>query len=333
VDGAIPLESGLYVLRDADAELRGAISRRESTVLIKAPRQTGKSSLLARGFQQARASGFRVVLTDLQMLSATQTASLDDFFLALAECLAERLDLTVFPQAVWEPGLGPNLNLRRYVRRYVLPADGTHLVWGLDEVDRLFHCPFGAEVFALFRSWHNERAMDPEGPWQRLTLVLSYATEAHLFLADLNMSPFNIGTRLFLKDFTAAQVEDLNARCGRPLREAAEIQRLMGLVGGHPYLVRRALHELAGERTGLAALEAEAKHAELFEPHLRRLRLALSRDAGLCAEVQRLVQGHPSGSDEAFYRLRSAGILSGDAPEEARFRCRLYAAYLARTLP
>src|SRR5206468_9769560 len=95
------------------------------------------------------------------------------------------------------------------------------LVWGLDEVDRLFNCPFSDVVFGLFRSWHNERSLNPEGPWGRLTLAIAYATEAHLFITDLNQSPFNVGTRLTLDDFTLEQVAELNRRYGSPLSTRA----------------------------------------------------------------------------------------------------------------
>jgi len=82
----------------------------------------------------------------------------------------------------------------------------------LDEVDRLITCGFGSEVFGLFRSWHNERSLDPSGPWERLTMAIAYATEAHLFITDVNQSPFNVGTRLTVEDFTLSQVADLNER-------------------------------------------------------------------------------------------------------------------------
>src|SRR5438093_6889166 len=104
------------------------------------------------------------------------------------------------------------------------------LVWGLDEVDRLFGLPFASEVFGLFRAWHNERALLPEGPWSRLTLAIAYATEARLFITDLNQSPFNVGTRLELADFTREQVADLNHRCGAPLQSEAEVDRFFQLV-------------------------------------------------------------------------------------------------------
>src|SRR5208283_2041067 len=103
-----------------------------------------------------------------------------------------------------------NANFERYVRREVLGKTAAPLAWGLDEVDRLFVTPFGTEVFGLLRSWHNERALDPTGPWSSLTTAIAYATEARLFITDLNQSPFNIGTRLALEDFTALQAAELN---------------------------------------------------------------------------------------------------------------------------
>src|SRR5207302_9487539 len=138
------------------------------------------------------------------------------------------------PEDVWHPRRGPSENFERFWRRECLGKIDAPIVWGLDEVDRLFGCDFASEVFGLFRSWHNERALEPDGPWRRLTLAIAYATEHHLFITDVNQSPFNVGTRLTLEDFTFEQVADLNDRYGAPLRDAAELARFVRLVGGHP---------------------------------------------------------------------------------------------------
>ena len=39
---------------------------------------------------------------------------------------------------------------------------------------------------------------------------IAYATEAHLFITDMNQSPFNVGARLTLKEFSKEQVTELN---------------------------------------------------------------------------------------------------------------------------
>jgi hypothetical protein len=270
-----------------------------------------------------------VVITDFQKLAAAYLESIENLLSTLAESFADQLDLDIFPNQIWNPHLSPGINFERYLRRVVFVKISSPIVWGLDEVDRLFSCAFGSEVFGLFRSWHNERALDPRGPWQRFTLAIAYATEAHLFITDLNQSPFNVGTRLALGDFTFGQVSELNHRYGSPLRDKAEVSRYFRLVGGHPYLVRRGLHEMAAHNLKLAELEAQADHDEgPFGDHLRRLYVSLTQDAALCEVVKRVLQGHQLPNIESFYRLRSAGLLVGDSARDVRPRCQLYATYL-----
>jgi AAA-like domain len=145
----------------------------------------------------------------------------------------------------------------------------------------------------------------------------------------VHQSPFNVGTRLLLEDFTPGQVAELNRRYGSPLHHQEEVARYFRLVGGHPYLVRRGLHEMAAHGTGLAELEAEGDHDEgPFGDHLRRLLVSLTQDAALCEVVRGVLQGQPCPTAESFYRLRAGGVIVGGAPREARPRCQLYADYL-----
>lgn len=333
VGGAVPPASEFYQARETDSEFEAAIRRRDSIVLVKGARQVGKTSLLARGLQRARQAGMRVVLTDLERLNARSLESADTLLLTLAHVIAEQLDLDLDLAETWAAHCGPNLNFARFLRRAVLDEASPPLLWALDEVDRLFPCDYGSEVFGLFRSFHNERALDPAGPWSRLTLAIAYATEAHLFITDLNSSPFNVGTRLALEDFTVEQVADLNRHYASPLETPGEVRRFFALVGGHPYLVRRGLHDLATNAPGLDAFEARAARQEwIFGEHLRRLLSQLQRDPDLCAALRRVLDGEPCPTADSFYRLRSAGVLVGDIPAEAHLRCGLYAAFLARRL-
>lgn len=333
VTGAVPLNSKFYLVRAADEEFRAAIARRDSSVLVKGARQVGKTSLLARGLQQARHAGANIVLTDLQKLSSSQLENAEEFYRALSEIIADQLDLDVIPDDVWQPRRGPSINFERYLRREVLGKLTAPLVWGLDEVDRLFSCAFGSEVFGLFRSWHNERALDPSGPWHKLTLAMAYATEAHLFIADLNQSPFNVGTRITLSDFTFDQVAELNVLYGLPLRDNAEVARYYRLVGGHPYLVRCGLREMTVHKMDLSALEsASASDEGPFGDHLRRILISLTQDVAICDLVKGVLQGRPASDKEMFYRLRSAGVMEGDTIRDMRPRCQLYATYLEEHL-
>lgn len=331
--GAMPLDSQYYVTRPTDAEFHAAISRRDSIVLVEGARQMGKTSLLSRGLQEARKGGAKVTCTDFQKLNASDLASLESFYLTLGGALATQLDLTTFPEDTWRAKSGPNQNFESYIRRVVLGSQRVPFIWALDEVDRLFTCPFGSEVFGLFRSWHNARALDPDSPWHRLTMIICYATEAHLFITDLNQSPFNVGTRVLLRDFGPAEMRQINQLHGEPLATADEFERFTRLLGGQPYLVRRALHEMVANGTTLAELERGADSEQgPFAGHLKRFLVLLSGNEAALQYLREALAGRKSDDAKLFHRLRAAGLLRGDTPGNAAFRCELYAQYLKRHL-
>ncbi len=332
VGGAVPLDSRFYIMRASDHQFAASISRRDSIVLVKGARQMGKTSLLTRGLQQAREAGARCFRTDLQKLTTADLQNEHEFFLALAEMIADQLDLEVEPEAFWNPRRGGPHNFERFMRRGVLASAMPH-VWALDEVDRLFSCPFGTDVFALFRSWHNDRAYEPGGPWSYLTMAIAYATEAHLFITDVNQSPFNVGTRLTLEDFTVAEVGELNARYGSPLDDGALVQRFHALVGGQPYLCRKGLDYLTQHPGSYPELERTADQDEgIFGDHLRRLLVTITQDLETHNAVLGILSGERSLDPNVFYRLRSGGLLSGGSHREFRLRCDLYERYLCRHL-
>jgi AAA domain-containing protein/TIR domain-containing protein/adenylate/guanylate cyclase family protein len=333
VTGAVPVDSAFYIMRPTDDEFHRALERKDSIILIKGARQMGKSSLMARGLREARKTGSKVILTDFQKLNTSHLKTVDNLFLALAEWIADQLELDVVPADTWNTHRGPSMNFERFLKREILGKLSQPLVWGMDEVDRLFTCSFGSEVFGLFRSWHNERSLDPSGPWQNLTLAIAYATEAHMFITDMNQSPFNVGTRLVMADFTPLQVEEINKRYGSPLRDASELKQFYDLLGGHPYLTRRGLHEMASSNLRFHDFEVQAGRDEgPFGDHLRRLLVSLAEDVTLSNFARDMLSGKHNAPVEVFYRLRSSGLVSGESAREMTPRCKLYATYLARHL-
>jgi hypothetical protein len=318
-------------VRPTDEELYDAISRKDSVILIKGARQMGKTSLMARGLQEARKTGAKIVLTDFQKLNASHLESVEKLFLALAGAIADQLDIESNPADYWNPRRGPSMNFERFIKREVLSPLSSSLIWGMDEIDRLFSCSFGSEVFGLFRSWHNERSLDPDGPLKKLTLAIAYATEAHMFIKDMNQSPFNVGTLLILTDFTPAQLSELNRRYGSPLKDQSELTQFYDLIGGQPYLTRRGLNELASRKCKFSELATRAADDEgPFGDHLRRLVSSVQEDPALQVAVQGMLAGRNDAPQEIFYRLRSSGLVAGESARDMKPRCKLYAVYLAR---
>jgi AAA-like domain/TIR domain len=331
--GVLPLHSRYYVDRPVDREMQAAVSRQDSVVRIRGARQVGKTSLLARALEQARAPGTRVVMTDFQQLNASDLESVETLFRTLGEWIADELKLDIPIDQFWSSRRNPSRRFNQFICQEVLGRIDEPLVWAMDEVDRLFPCPFRSEVFGLFRSWHNARATEPTRPWRRLTLVIAYATEAHLLIDNLDQSPFNVGTSLVLEDFAPREVAELNRRYDSPLHTEAELESYCALVGGHPYLANRGFHEMVQKGLDLAAFKLLAERDDgIFNDHLHRLITLLSKDPGLCEVVRGVLRGQPKASTESFLRLRSAGVLAGDSVDEMRMRCQLYASYLKRHL-
>lgn len=330
-DGSVlPLSSQYYIERAVDRELASALNRRDSIVLLKGARQMGKTSLLARGLRQAREARYDVVATDFQKFSPEILQSAKDLYLELGNMIADQLDVDDLPEDSWNERRPPNVNFERYLRTKVLRERERHLVWAIDEADRLFPYRISSEVFGLFRSWHNDRALDPGGPWSGLTLIIAYATEAHLFIADLNVSPFNVGTRLTLTDFGLDEIRELNERYQRPIQEDRGLTRFHLLVGGQPFLTHRGLQELANGMS-LADLERKADDDQgPFGDHLRRMLVMLAKDEAMFEAMREILEGRPCPNEEVFYRLRSGGLLLGSSARSAEIRCDIYAGYLKK---
>jgi hypothetical protein len=312
-------------------------------ILVKGARQMGKTSLLARGLQQARSAGATVVTTDFQTLNTDDLSSIEKFYRALMKQMAKRLGLKISLDEIWRPADSANDNFAAFLES-VLEGVPQSLVWGMDEVDRLFTSDFASEVFGLFRSWHNDRMLNPDGPWTKLSMVIVYATEAYLFIKDINQSPFNVGTKIELRDFGIEEVTELNRRYGAPLKTPAEILRFFALVGGSPYLVRRGLQELrtepaAGGAAGAGALEALESVADQdegpFGDHLRRILVTLAKNPVLTEAVRQVLAAPGEKASipmDDFVRLRSAGVMTGASSTEVKLRCQLYRKFLGRHL-
>lgn len=331
VGGAVPPDSPFYVERATDGEFMGALKRHESILLVKGPRQMGKTSLIGRGARLAREEGWRVAMTDFQKLSTAQLASEDGFYRLLAHTLARALKFHYDFENEWLDVFGANMNMDCFVRALLEESD-VPFVWFMDEADKIFGAPFASDFFGLVRSWHNSRATEPGGPWDRFTVVMGYATEAHLFIQDLNQSPFNVGRQLALDDFDALQVEELNRRYGAPLK-TGEIPDLMRLIGGQPFLVRRALDVLARGAMDFPTLVATADRDDgPFGDHLKRILVSVSQLPEVMEALKTSLQRPDLRDAAGFPRLLSAGVVRQRADGQVELRCEAYRSYLAAHL-
>ena len=327
----MPVDSPFYLVRSLDKRFEEVLESGDSLVSIKGAREMGKTSFLVRGLLHARRAGKSTVFVDLQRLPHSAFADIDDFFKAISKVIADGLGVEWDLGNSWRPGLGAHDNFERFLCREVLRKTDRGVIIALDEVDRLLSCPFGQEVFGAFRSWHNERAIDPDGPWKRITLVLAYCTERSLLITDQNQSPFNVGSKIELLGFSVEQVDRLNELYGRPVSSPDEMRRFYLMFAGQPYLTQLAFRELVQEGISMdELLSAADAEAGPFSDHLARLLELVNSNAVLMSAVQSMLQGKPIANAMDFYRLRSAGVITGNSCDRAKFACDLHRLYLER---
>jgi hypothetical protein len=323
--GAVRLSDTLYIERDADTSLRKQIIRQGATATIRASRQTGKTSLLIRGLHYAREQGASVAFLDFQAFATDQRTSLDDFLREMAESICDELALdwdTV--ERAWRGSRSAPRKLTRFVGKHVLPAFDEQVVLAMDEADCLLKTDFYKDFFGLLRSWHNRRASRPV--WEQLNIVLVISTEPYLLIDDVNQSPFNVGLRLYLKDFDANQVRDLNRRHGSPISEG-DLHQLMALLSGHPYLTRKAFYVLVTEQwTWDDLVHVAAADQGPFGDHLRRQYWLLHDTPDLRSALKEIIRCERCTDEKAFFRLLRAGLVKGSG-DVCKCRCGLYKVY------
>jgi len=323
--GAVKLRDRFYIEREADVRLKREVVKSGTTTTIRAARQTGKSSLLVRGMHHARENGAKVVYFDLQSVDSNHLTSLDVFLRYLAEVVIHELRFDVAEvEKLWRGSLGPQGKLTYLMADYVLPKSDGLIVLAMDEVDSLLKTDFYKDFFALLRSWHNRRAFDER--WDMLNIVMAISTEPYLLIADVTQSPFNVGLGLYLVDFDAAQVRDLNQRHGSPVKEQ-DFPQLMELLSGHPYLTRKALYVLVAEcKTWAKLMQVAPTDEGPFGDHLRRLYWLLHDEPGLKEELRQIARHGRCADKMAFFRLLRAGLVKGSG-DVCKCRCDLYRMY------
>jgi hypothetical protein len=141
--GVVRPRSKFYVERQADAQLKAQVVKWGSTTTIRAPRQTGKTSLVVRGILHAREQGINAVFLDFQRLSSDQLISLDVFLRGLAEMICNELGLDEEAvEQAWHGKWSASEKLSRFMEKCVLPAFDEPLVLAMDEADHLLQTGF-----------------------------------------------------------------------------------------------------------------------------------------------------------------------------------------------
>ncbi|MBC8140291.1 MAG: AAA-like domain-containing protein [Armatimonadetes bacterium] len=254
--GTLPLGSASYLERDADVALYETLRCGELCYLLNA-RQMGKSSLINRVAQRLRTDGVAVVLLDLTAIGQNLTAS--QWYYGLLNLIAVQLGIEDAADDFWDDNENMGV-LRRFfaaLKQTVLPALGDKpLVIAVDEIDAVRSITTFAtdEFFAGIRAFYLDQQMTGQGVPRVTFCLLGTATPTDL-IKDPRVTPFNIGKRIELGDFTPAEAMPLAAHLPGG---AKSLEGILFWTGGHPYLTQSLCQALtAAPQTPVDTLVAD----------------------------------------------------------------------------
>jgi serine/threonine protein kinase len=329
--GTMPPDSRFYIERTADDHCWQHItSSRAVTLFVQAPMQMGKSSLMRRVLYQAdNVQHKQTAFIDFQRFTEQSFDNEEKFFIQLCLMIGDALRI---PEAIDQYWHGRRTNIvkcSRYLSEHVIPTLKGSFILAMDEVERMLTCPFRANFFGMLRTWHNSRVYDES--FARMTLFLSSSTDPYLLIDNPHQSPFNVATLVPLQDFTTEEVCELNRRHNSPLNQA-QLNQLMDLVNGHPFLTRLALYQLALGKIDMPTLLVQAaEDIGPFGDHLRHyLRRVLQRPE-LKRALIRIRHDHTWEETPVFYRLKEAGLIEKQE-DRVVLRNNLYARYFKECL-
>jgi transcriptional regulator with XRE-family HTH domain len=193
LSGQLPLDSAFYVQRSPiESMCYDAILQPGALLRIKAPRQMGKTSLVARVLAQVREQHFATAISSLQLADSTVFSDLKRFLQWFCAIVSQNLGLPNQVDKYWDDLFGNSYNCTNYFENYILSEIETPISLAFDEVDVVFDYPeIAADFFGMLRAWY-EKARYGDGKsdlWQKLRLVLVHSTEVYVPL-NIHQSPF-----------------------------------------------------------------------------------------------------------------------------------------------
>ena len=205
--GTLRVRAESYVTRSADTELFERLQANEFCYVLT-PRQMGKSSLMVKTAQRLRTAGNRTAIVDLTSIGADEV-SVDAWYQGLLTRVKMDLQLSIDVQSWWAERHAQSVSQRfiEFLHDVILAEDREPVTIFIDEIDSTLNLDFTDDFFAAIRYMFNARTTDER--YQRLTFVLLGVATPSDLIKDQTRTPFNIGRRIDLQEFSREEARNL----------------------------------------------------------------------------------------------------------------------------
>jgi len=265
-----------YVERGCEDQCYDKILEKGALIRIKAPQKMGKTLLVDKILARASQEGYKTAIISFEEADSEVLGDYRKLLQWLCVTLGDLLELENKLVEHWDDSLGGiNPNVTKYLERYLFKDFSQPLVLVLKKVDRVFEqATFNVDFCRLLRGWNDAaKRNDRRGAiWQKIRLIVVHATEVYSSL-DINSSPLaGVGWTVALPDFTLEKVQQLAGQYRHNWLSTDEIQQLMKMFAGYPYLVQTAFAYLQTPQSSVTKLlEISPTEQSPFINHLREL--------------------------------------------------------------
>lgn len=351
--GTLPAGASSYVERAADRALFDHLIAGRFCYVFNA-RQMGKSSLCVRTMQRLDGAGVRCAFVDLTKIGG-RNATAEQWYAGIAFEIGRTLGLRREFLAYWKEHeqVTPMQRMFGALRDVALEKSGAPLAVLFDEIDATRSLPFSAdEFFAAIRESYNRRVQDPV--YERLTFCLLGVAVPSDLITSPTSTPFNIGERVYLRDFSLEEAVVLaqGFQVGVTDAEArALVERVFYWTNGHPYLTQSLCAAIVSERIMTRQGVDDLVCRDLFDPQAKETNINLADVANralragdaepdpekfradLLSLYERALRGRPIPDDEAnraIALLKLSGMMRSDG-RRLFVRNRIYERVFNRT--
>lgn len=282
--GTLQPDALCYVEREADRDLYEGLLKGEFCYVLTS-RQMGKSSLMVRTLNRLRLKKINVVALDLTAIG--QNVTPEQWYDGLVFRLGQQLRLEDELEEFWRKNerVSPVQRFFSAIRDIAMANRPEPLVIFVDEIDAVRSLSFSTdEFFSAIRECFNRRTSDSD--LNRLTFCLLGVASPSDLIRDTRTTPFNIGHRIELTDFSEAEATTLANGLGRESQMATVLlQRIIYWTNGHPYLTQRLCQAVATDPGVTNSAGVDRLCATLFLSHRAR-----ERDDNLLFVRERLMR-------------------------------------------
>lgn len=293
----------LYVPRAVDDELTRLLTSRRTLVNLRAPRQSGKSSLAQKLNTSLKAAGHKAVLVDLRSVVGKvdeHSNTSEKWYGLLYRHIGRELGVLPTETNIWlreDSAESPVIKLKKFFTKFLRDKIKEPILVIIDEID--FVSPHGYHTDHLFEALRSLFSSLDECDMSFLLAGISHPSQ---LVKASGSGAFNIGHDVTLRDFGDDAQTLAQWSVGLPgVANAVEISRaILAATGGQPFLTS-VLHNDAASRGIDQPQQVEALVGALLEDAQQENRLTAH-----FSTPTEIIGENPANAYEALETFRRA---------------------------